>query len=133
MAKTANTKKERGKFLTIMLILFTFQAIQGLYSISSGMRGLTFLGLIPWGIVALMVLEIAILIGIFYWKRVAIYGFIIYNIAVLLTCSYLLVLLQSFSQSISYLIPSMPVMINATVAPFLLLFWAIRRKWKYFE
>jgi hypothetical protein len=125
MAKTANKKKERGKLLTIMIILvFLLQILDcyGTFALATSPS--------PWffmSVVSVFAVIVLSLYGIWRWKRWALYV----NFAVLVlgqTMSFV----NFFTDKLYFYPPSVILQLHfwALYGPLL---WAIHRKWQYFE
>ena len=123
-------KKERGKFLTIMLVLAVFGIFQYLFMVTNTNSVNQSLGVVPswypiYGLVGIASQAIAI-VGIWIWKKWGVY--------LLLGWSLIGVLMQIF-----VLKPAGAAAQYGQLALFMTLgsaglyFWAVYRKWQYFE
>jgi len=118
-------QKDRGKFLTTMLVLMIFMFVFSLYS-SHVADYQEFYQRVPSWLPVIapfwLLVDIAALIGIWLWKKTAVY---VYAISTILG-----ILMEAF-----LLRPTDEALVYAffILILFGLLFWAISRKWKSFE
>ncbi len=119
-------KKERGKFLTIILVLAIFGLFQALYLVTNTSTVSQALGTVPsWYPVYLLVgvvSQAAAIVGIWMWKRWGVYLLFGWGLIGPLVQILLLKPVQ-YGQLALYM----------TVASLGLYFWAVYRKWHYFE
>ncbi len=121
-------KKDRGLFLTIMLILAFFWALVSILVPSDPDRMQQSAGLGKWYppfVYFNSFSNLFIVWGIWTWKKLAVY----LNFISLIVGSWISFLVVRNISPDSYLIPT----IFGTILSVGLWFWVIYRKWKYFE
>ena len=126
-------KKDRGKFLTIMLVLVSLTPLVGLVGIllpGSGLRagGITVSNPPDWYptySIITVVLGLAFIIGLWMWKKWGVYLAIAYSL-ISLGAGF------AFNQSSHGPTVNLINQVSPLVS-YALFYWAVYRKWKYFE
>ena len=124
MAQSAGKEKERGKFLTIMIVIMLLLQIQG-FEASNLVTSAP-----PWffvSVVSVCVVIMLSLYGIWMWKRWAVYlNIVAVGLGWIMSFGNFLTTRQYYDQ-ISVIV-HLPFW-----ALYGLWFWALYRKWRYFE
>ena len=120
-----HTRRKRGLLLTLILIYVAFYIVIGLYS-ALILSSVIYVGNAIWLSVLGLAVLCGILIGLWRWKKIAVYGLIFYVIY-----SVIAPVIGLAYKSVEW--PIYLLSIVGTQVPFLLLLWAIRKKWSYFH
>ncbi len=128
MANKSTSEKPRGKFLTIMLVFGAFGVLSSLYTLTNTSAIATAYGsvpawFLPYTIVGLA-LGAAFLYGAWMWKKWAVYLYGVQFGLGLLIQLFVLKPADAGVGAYAYFL---------TIAGAGLMFWAIYRKWQYFE
>ena len=117
-------KKDRGKFLTLLLVFFLFIFASAFYAAPT-IKWHDLMETVPYWYINYLyfsfIVDIIIFIGIWLWKKVAVYFFVITEIFGIFIDTFVLKLTQEGVN-------------NGIIGLIMLgvLLYAINRKWKYF-
>lgn len=118
--------KDRGKFLTLMLIFAAFGSLISLYQLTNTNALQQTYGPIPSWFTAYAILGslagVAVIIGIWMWKKWAVY-LLAFSTAVTFLMQLFVLKPVQYGEFVYYM----------TIVSAGLWFWAIYRKWKYFS
>lgn len=121
-------KKERGKFLTIMLVFAAFGILLSLYTLTNTNSVQQAYGSVPSWFYPYSILGLALgvanVVGVWMWKKWAIYTIVASSAIALIMQLFVLKPTQPEAGTIAYF---------SLIVGGGLWFWAIYRKWQYFK